>query len=164
MQRRLGAYCVKMNKALYSAMSEMDARKERERLQRLAGLLDDAYTLPGGYRIGLDGLMGIVPVVGDIAGAVLALYIVWRARRLKVPLRLQGRMLGNIVLELVVGLVPVVGDIFDIAFKANRRNLQLIEGHFVQQEALAARAGVAWRPGRWALLLVLLAVLMLLFL
>lgn len=137
----------------------------RTRLQRLARLLDDAFALPGGYRIGLDGLIGLVPVAGDIVGALLAVYIIVQARRLGVPLRLQGRMLGNVLLELVVGLIPVLGDVFDFAFKANRRNLALIEAHLAQQEKQDASVSV-WQRIRLPVLGVLLlcALMLLLFL
>ncbi|MDX1497656.1 MAG: DUF4112 domain-containing protein [Salinisphaeraceae bacterium] len=127
----------------------------RARLQKLARLMDDAFTLPGGVRIGLDGLIGMIPVVGDIVGALLALYIVWQARRLGVPGRLQRRMLGNIGLELLVGLVPVAGDLFDFAFKANRRNLHMIEAHLAWEES-GHPPGSYWYKNRVLMLLVLL--------
>jgi Domain of unknown function (DUF4112) len=113
-----------------------------ERLRALAFLLDDRFAIPGTrYRIGLDGLLGLVPGIGDAVTTVLALYIVFEARRLGVPLGKLGRMGINVGLDAVLGAVPVVGDLFDVAWKANRRNLALLLDHL---EA----AGGTRRPGR----------------
>lgn len=95
-------------------------------LERLGRLMDSAVRLPGGYRIGLDGLIGLVPGVGDVAGAIVSLYIVLRARKLGVSRGTLVRMLLNVGLETVIGSVPVIGDLFDFAFKANLRNLALL--------------------------------------
>jgi hypothetical protein len=104
-----------------------DTDTDLQRLRRLARLLDEAIPLPGGYRIGFDGFMGMLPGVGDSVGAVLSTYIVTLGARLGVPTTHLLRMIGNIALDLVVGLVPVLGDIFDFTWKANTRNLSLIE-------------------------------------
>ena len=95
-------------------------------LDRLAWLLDSSIRLPGGYRIGLDGLIGLIPAFGDIVGAVLAMYIVMRATGYDVPRAVLARMLLNVGIEAIVGTVPVFGDLFDFAFKANRRNVALL--------------------------------------
>jgi len=101
-----------------------------ERLRRLAYLLDDRFPIPGTrYRIGLDGLVGLVPGIGDGVTTLLALYIVLEARRLGVPLTKLGRMGINAGLDAVLGAVPLVGDLFDVAWKANRRNLALLLDH-----------------------------------
>ena len=97
-----------------------------KRLARLAWVLDSAIRLPGGFRVGLDGIIGLIPGIGDLAGAVLSSYIVVEAARLKVPFRVLARMAMNILIELVVGIVPIVGDMFDFAFKANLRNARLL--------------------------------------
>jgi hypothetical protein len=101
-----------------------------ERLRRLARLLDDRFRIPGTrYRIGLDGLVGLVPGIGDGVTTLIALYIVLEARRLGVPLAKLGRMGINVGLDAVLGAVPLVGDLFDVAWKANRRNLALLLDH-----------------------------------
>jgi hypothetical protein len=101
-----------------------------ERLRRLAHLLDDRFRIPGTrYRIGLDGLVGLVPGIGDGVTTLIALYIVLEARRLGVPLAKLGRMGINVGLDAVLGAVPLVGDLFDVAWKANRRNLALLLDH-----------------------------------
>ena len=100
--------------------------KSRKRLEKLAWLLDNSIRLPGGFRVGLDGLIGLIPGVGDVIGAALSSYIVLEAAKLKLPFRLLARMTLNILIELVVGIVPIFGDMFDFAFKANLRNVRLL--------------------------------------
>lgn len=96
----------------------------------LAKLLDSQFRIPGtGWRVGLDALIGLLPGVGDGATAVLSLYIVMRARRLGAPTTILLKMIGNVGVDLVVGSIPVFGDIFDVAWKANRRNLHLLKCH-----------------------------------
>ena len=97
-----------------------------KRLDRLAWLLDSAIRLPGGFRIGLDGIIGLVPGIGDLVGTALSSYLVVEAARLKLPFRLLARMAMNVLIELVVGVIPIVGDIFDFAFKANLRNMRIL--------------------------------------
>ncbi|MGB5853652.1 MAG: DUF4112 domain-containing protein [Oceanisphaera sp.] len=97
-----------------------------KRLNRLAWILDSAIRLPGGFRIGLDGIIGLVPGIGDLVGAAMSSYIVVEAARLKAPFRVLARMGLNVLIELVVGIVPIFGDIFDFAFKANLRNMRIL--------------------------------------
>lgn len=116
----------------------------RARLKRLAWLLDSAIPLPGGYRIGLDGLIGLVPGLGDVVAALLSSYIVVEAARLRVPASVLLRMGLNVALELIIGAVPVAGDLFDFAFKANERNVRLLEaslGPPEQVQALRRQSG-----------------------
>ena len=101
-----------------------------ERVRFLANLLDTCITLPGGYRIGLDPILGLIPVVGDIIGAGLSLYLVREAAKLGIPRWIMLRMIANVGVEALIGFVPVLGDIFDAAFKANMRNLRLLELHY----------------------------------
>jgi hypothetical protein len=128
-------------------------------LRRLAWLLDDAIRLPGGFRIGLDGIVGLVPGIGDVLGLGASAYIVIRAKGLGVPRIVLTRMIGNVVLESVIGVIPVLGDLFDFAFKANRRNLALMEQYFVNEQPVrrGSRARVLLVM---AIALALLAVLM----
>ena len=107
-----------------------DPRDELRRLERLADLLDSRFRIPGtGIRIGLDSLIGLVPGVGDSATLIAACYLVARAERLGVPGRVLMRMMVNVLLDWLVGTVPVLGDIFDIGFRANRRNVDLLRRH-----------------------------------
>lgn len=106
-----------------------DARqRELKRLRNLAFLLDNAFEIPViRYRIGIEPIIGLFPVVGDLIGYVLAAYLIFQARRFGAPTHLLGQMLVNATLDFVVGSVPVLGDIFDFAFKPNARNMRLLE-------------------------------------
>jgi hypothetical protein len=100
------------------------------RIERLAHWLDDRYRVPGtGFRVGLDGIIGLIPGVGDVATSLLSAYIIYEARRLGVPRSVLVAMLGNLGIDFVVGAVPLVGDVFDIGWKANRRNVRMLLRH-----------------------------------
>lgn len=101
------------------------------RLEALASLLDNRFRVPGtNLRFGLDGLMGLVPYLGDVAGfAVSGVLFSVMLRRGASPLMLL-RMMGNFVLDAVVGAVPLLGDLFDFGFKANRRNVDLLRQYY----------------------------------
>jgi len=108
-------------------MSTRDRGRAFERLERLATLLDNSIRIPGTQiRVGLDGLIGLVPGIGDSLMLLASLYVVLRARMLGAPMSIILQMLINVALDFVVGSVPVLGDIFDIAFKANIRNIDLL--------------------------------------
>ena len=97
------------------------------RLEALAHLLDSAFLIPGiNRRVGLEAIIGLVPVVGDIAGMVISSYIVAEARRLGAPRWVIARMALNVAFDGAVGVVPLAGDLFDAAFKANIRNVRLL--------------------------------------
>ncbi len=109
-----------------SDSSEADTRK---RLQQLAWILDSSIRLPGGFRIGVDGILGLIPGLGDAVGAGLSSYIVVKAVRLNVPVIILIRMIINVGLELIIGVIPIIGDLFDFMYKANERNVRLINAH-----------------------------------
>jgi hypothetical protein len=97
------------------------------RLDALAKLLDVAFILPGtNIRYGIDGLIGLIPVVGDIITTAISLWLVREARALGAPWHITARMLGNVALDGVVGLVPLAGDAFDVMFRANVRNVRML--------------------------------------
>ncbi|HET7249170.1 MAG TPA: DUF4112 domain-containing protein [Gemmatimonadales bacterium] len=115
-----------------------------ERLQRLARLWDSAIRIPGTrVRVGLDPLVGLVPGLGDAAGALVAAYIVLEAVRFDVPGATLLRMLANVAIDALVGTVPVLGDIFDVAWRANLKNVALIEHHLADPHG-ARRASRVW--------------------
>ena len=90
--------------------------------------MDAQFVVPIiGRRFGLDGLLGLVPGVGDAATGAISLYVVWEARRMGAPSWLITRMLANVAMDVAGGLVPLVGDVFDLVFKANLRNIALLE-------------------------------------
>ena len=103
----------------------------RRRLGRLAWLLDSAIQIPGTrFRIGLDALVGLVPGIGDIIGVLLSSYIVREAARAGAPTSVLLHMAWNVAVEGVVGIIPFAVDVFDAAWKANQRNVALLEAHF----------------------------------
>lgn len=97
------------------------------RLEAIAKLLDVAFILPGTkIRYGIDGLIGLIPVIGDIITTAISLWLVREARALGAPWYITARMLGNVAVDGVVGIVPFVGDAFDVIFRANMRNVRLL--------------------------------------
>jgi hypothetical protein len=103
-------------------------RRELERLRAIQWIFDQAFAIPGTkWRFGLDALFGLIPGVGDIAGALVAVYALRVARRLGAPAVIQAHMLTNIALDALVGMIPLLGDIFDFAFRAQTRNLALLD-------------------------------------
>jgi hypothetical protein len=128
------------------------AAEARERLRRLAWLLDSSIPIPGTrWSIGLDALIGLFPVLGDLAGVLLSGTILVEAARLGAGKAVLARMALNIAVEGVAGLVPFAGDLFDAAFKANQRNVRLLD-------AWLERPGRAERASRWLLAGILAAI------
>ena len=104
------------------------------RLEALAKLLDIAFVLPGtNIRYGIDGIISLIPVVGDIISTALSLWLVREARALGAPWHVTTRMLGNVAFQGVVGLVPVAGDAVDVLFRANMRNARLLRSWLDKQ-------------------------------
>ena len=100
------------------------------RVRTVADLLDNALRIPGtDIRIGLDPLVGLIPGFGDLVGGVASAYIILEAARAGAPMSLLLRMLGNVGIDSVVGAFPVAGDLFDVAWKSNARNVRLLERH-----------------------------------
>ncbi len=126
------------------------------RLRTLSRVLDDLVRIPGTrFRFGLDPIIGLVPGLGDAAGAVFSGLILLAGVRLGAPPVVLLRMAGNIALDAIVGAVPLLGDVFDFGFKANRRNLALLERW--ERAPAAVRRGS--RLLLAALVLLLLAIL-----
>lgn len=102
----------------------------RQRADRLSRLLDESFSVPLiKLRLGWDAIIGVVPVFGDLLGALISVTFVWQAWRVKAPFGLLVRMSLNILVEILVGAVPVLGDLFDVFWKANRKNYQLLAAH-----------------------------------
>ena len=107
-----------------------------QRLRWIVRVFDEAFVVPGtSFRVGLDPILGLVPGVGDVAGAVAAVAFVIIAATAGTPPRLLAAMAANVLLEAGVGFVPLFGDAFDFAFRANRRNLALFEAHLARRAA-----------------------------
>ncbi len=100
-------------------------------MRRIAWLVDSVFVLPGTrFRFGLNSLIGLAPGGGDAVLGLISLYIVYEAHRLGVPRAKIAQMIGNVVLEVAAGSVPILGDLFDVALKANMRNIRIVEEHF----------------------------------
>ncbi len=100
------------------------------RIEMLAKALDSAVRIPGtNVVMGIDAVLGLVPVIGDAISAMIASYIIWEARRLGAPRWLIARMAMNTTLDTIVGSIPVVGDVFDVAYKSNLKNVALLKRH-----------------------------------
>ncbi|MFK0278399.1 DUF4112 domain-containing protein [Ensifer sp. NPDC090286] len=114
----------------YTDFRNLDRLVRLRRMRGLARLMDTALRIPGTrFSFGADSVIGLVPGVGDFALAAISLYIVNEARRLGVPNYKLLKMLGNIGFDAAAGSVPLVGDLFDVYFKSNRRNLELVLDH-----------------------------------
>ncbi len=107
-----------------------EAAARLARIRRIAWLVDAAFHVPGTrYRFGLNSVIGLFPGGGDAVLGLISLYIVQQAHALGLPPGKLARMVGNVALEVAVGSVPVLGDLFDVALKANLRNLRIVEEH-----------------------------------
>ena len=133
-----------------------EAHAARERLKWLAWLLDSSISIPGTrFTVGLDALVGLIPVLGDLIGVALSSFILAEANRLGAPRSVLWRMAGNVGVEGLVGMVPFAGDVLDAAFKANQKNVKLLDAWY-------QNPGKTERSSRWfGALLVTIAVLFL---
>jgi hypothetical protein len=115
-----------------AAAFEMDDRaRSLARLKRLAHLMDTALHIPGTrIRFGADAALGLIPGAGDVIGLGISAFALMEALRLGAPPRLIARMIGNVAIDTGLGAIPVAGDIFDMVFKSNTRNLKLLLDHF----------------------------------
>ena len=107
-----------------------DVASVRRRIEALEALLERVVVAPGINRpLGLDAIIGLVPVAGDLVAGAMGLYLVWEARNLGMPKWKLARMMANIGFDTLVGAVPVAGDLFDFLFRSNSRNLRIIRKH-----------------------------------
>jgi len=128
------------------------------KLRQLSNILDNAIRVPGtSIGIGIDPILGLIPGGGDILGGILSAYIVFQAFKLGVPRETLTRMVSNIALETLTGTVPVFGDIFDVAWKANVKNVEILETHINS-------SAVSQKVDRWFIILLLGGLLLLILL
>ncbi|NJR70781.1 MAG: DUF4112 domain-containing protein [Synechococcales cyanobacterium CRU_2_2] len=135
-----------------STMLATESRAERlKHLRSLSHLLDNAIVIPGTkLRIGIDPILGLIPGLGDVSGVLFSAYIIVQAARWKLPTATLMKMLSNIGLDWLVGNVPLLGDFFDMGFKANARNVALLESHL-------NLPGMSRAADGWVVVLVFLA-------
>jgi hypothetical protein len=113
---------------------KLSAAEQLAQLEWLADLLDSRFVIPGtNIRFGLDGVIGMVPVVGDLISALISFYLISQASRLGLSPWVKLRMVWNVALDTVVGAVPVLGDMFDVSYKSNRRNIALAKRYLARK-------------------------------
>lgn len=139
-------------------------------VERLATWLDEAFTVPGTrYRIGWDSIVGLIPGAGDLLMTLPALWIVMRALDLGVPKVVAARMVLNILIDNLIGAIPIIGDLFDAFWKANRRNVELLDRYYrdprsTRRRSTASLAGALLVLAAVALVVVLVPILVLVWL
>lgn len=115
----------------------MDTKKHMQAARFIARLLDDQFSF-GGIRFGIDPIIDIIPIIGDVIGVLLSLYILRIGKMMKVSRWDMVRMAMNIILDFILGFIPFIGVIFDVAYKANIKNLRILEkyshGKFIEGE------------------------------
>jgi hypothetical protein len=117
--------------------------------------MDSAFVLPGtSYRIGLDPIIGLVPWVGDLISPLFTVVLLWQARDVRVPKVVLGRMIFNAAIDAIIGAIPFAGDLFDFGWKANQRNMDLLERHAYEHHPASL--------GDWAFVLTMSAIVVLL--
>jgi len=123
-----------------------------ELLRRVSHLLDSAMTVPGtSIRFGLDPILGLLPGLGDLVSPLFTMGVLWQAREIGIPRVVQLRMIFNVAIDTVLGIVPLAGDLFDVAWRANNRNMALLDRH-AHEEHPASR-------GDWLFVVLMIAIL-----
>lgn len=114
-----------------------DPAAVRRRIEALEQLLERSFTVPGINRpVGLDAIVGLIPVAGDVITAAMGAYLVWEASNLGMPKWKLWRMAGNLVFDTALGAIPVAGDAFDFLFRSNTRNLRIVKRHLDKHHPL----------------------------
>ena len=117
-------------------MNKVQKIKNLQKIRKIANLLDTAIGIPGTkFRIGLDPILGLIPGGGDLITAGISAYMIYLAARFGLTKEEITKMLLNVAVETAVGSVPIAGDIFDAYFKANIRNLEILENHIAKSES-----------------------------
>jgi hypothetical protein len=118
------------------------AQESLARLEALAKLMDGAFVIPGTkIRMGLDGIIGLVPIAGDLVSGLISSYLIWEARQLGASRWVIGRMMANTLIDTTIGAIPVLGDAFDVVFRTNLRNMALLRKHIARKGMAGPGAG-----------------------
>lgn len=121
---------------------QIPQQRDFKQIEWIAKLMDAQFTVPGtNLRFGLDGIIGLIPGAGDISTFAVSAYLLAIMARNGASGYVMARMVLNVVIDAVVGMIPIVGDLFDIVFKANMRNLKLMKEHYVE----GRHKGGAWK-------------------
>ncbi len=140
--------------APFETFGAVDPRHEaaRARLDALANLMDAAWVVPGTtVRFGVDAVLNVIPVAGDVLATAISAYLIWEARQLGAPKRLVARMAANVGVDALISLVPVVGWVGDVFYRANLKNVRLLREHLDRLQRLKAQDGsitTTWRTVR----------------
>ena len=109
----------------------------RRRIEAMEQVLERSFVIPGiNQPVGLDAIAGLIPVVGDLVSAAMGAYIVWEASNLGMPKWKLWRMAGNVAFDSAIGAIPLVGDVFDVLFRSNTRNLRIVRRHLDKHHPL----------------------------
>jgi Domain of unknown function (DUF4112) len=129
-----------MSKLTTSSSTPHEAQRLKlARLRAISHLWDRAFGIPGTkWRVGLESLVGLLPVGGDVVGLGISIYILWQVVQFNLPKTVLLRMVFNIAIDALVGAVPVLGDLFDMTWKANTKNVSLLEAYL--QEPIQSRS------------------------
>ena len=104
--------------------------------------MDGAFVIPGtNIRMGLDGIIGLVPIAGDLVSGLISSYLIWEARQLGASRWVIGRMMANTLIDTTIGAIPVLGDAFDVVFRTNLRNMALLRKHLARKGMAGPGAG-----------------------
>lgn len=134
---------------------QIPQQRDFRQLEWIAKLMDAQFTVPGtNFKFGLDGIIGLIPGAGDISTFAVSAYLLTIMARNGASGHVMARMVLNVVVDAVVGMIPILGDLFDIAFKANMRNLKLMKEHYVE----GRHKGGVWKILVPVLLLLLIVV------
>jgi hypothetical protein len=137
--------------------TDADHRRTLERLDRFSYWTDSNIRVPfTGFRFGLSPLIGLIPGIGDFAGLILSLYVLYEARRIGAPGKIQRKMIRIMLIEFFGGLIPVFGDAFDAVYKANTRNTELLRNYLYRQLGEEPEWRFPWFTFIWMSLLILL--------
>jgi hypothetical protein len=130
-------------------------------LRKFAFLMDQAFPIPGtNIRVGLDAVLGLIPGIGDVIGAMLSTWIIAGALRHRVPARVIVRMVLNVAIDLVFGAVPVAGDVFDFLYEENMKNMRLLEKYRDRRRPPRSASQIAFTLGAIITFLVLFALVL----
>lgn len=137
------------------ATQDSPASPDMGGLRAVVRLMDDAIRIPGtNFRIGFDALIGLIPGVGDMAGGIISSVVILAAARAGAPSSLIARMVGNAGIDVLFGAIPVLGDLFDAGWKANRRNLNLLE-RYLERPTPTGRASMLFVIGAIVVIILL---------
>jgi hypothetical protein len=129
-----------MSKLTAPSSSPQSQLLQLARIRSISDLWDRAFGIPGTkWRVGLESVVGLLPVGGDVVGLGISIYILWQVVQFNLPKTILVRMVVNIAIDALVGSVPILGDLFDVTWKANTKNVNLLESH-LQQPSQSHRA------------------------